>query len=50
MNEIIASKTSHRNVFNNNEGKSVAAERFIRAIKNKIYMYRSSISKECVYW
>ena len=29
----------------NNEGKSVVAERFIRTIKNKIYKYMTSISK-----
>ena len=29
----------------NNEGKSVIAERFIRALKNKIYKYMTSISK-----
>ena len=28
-----------------NEGKSVAAERFIRPLKNKIYKYMTSISK-----
>ena len=28
-----------------NEGKSVVAERFIRTIKNKIYKYITSISK-----
>ena len=28
-----------------NEGKSVVAERFIRTIKNKIYKYMASISK-----
>ena len=28
-----------------NDGKSVAAERFIRTIKNKIYKYMTSISK-----
>ena len=28
-----------------NEGKSVAAERFIRTIKNKIYKYMTPISK-----
>ena len=28
-----------------NEGKSVAAERFIRTIKNKFYKYMTSISK-----
>ena len=29
----------------NNEGNSVIAERFIRALKNKIYKYMTSISK-----
>ena len=29
----------------NNEGKSVIAERFIRPLKNKIYKYMNSISK-----
>ena len=29
----------------NNEGKVVIAERFIRALKNKIYKYMTSISK-----
>ena len=29
----------------NNEGKSVVAERFIRTLKNKIYKYMASISK-----
>ena len=28
-----------------NEGKSVIAERFIRTLKNKIYKYVTSISK-----
>ena len=28
-----------------NEGKSVAAERFMRTLKNKIYKYITSISK-----
>ena len=28
-----------------NEGKSVVAERFIRALKNKIHTYMTSISK-----
>ena len=28
-----------------NEGKSVIAERFIRTLKNKIYQYMTSISK-----
>ena len=29
-----------------NEGKSVAAERFIRTFKNKIYKYMTAISKK----
>ena len=29
----------------NNEGKSVTAERLIRTLKNKIYKYMTSISK-----
>ena len=28
-----------------NEGKSIAAERFIRALKNKIYKHMTAISK-----
>ena len=28
-----------------NEGKSIVAERFIRTLKNKIYEYKTSISK-----
>ena len=28
-----------------NEGKSVNAERFIRTLKNKIYKYMTSVSK-----
>ena len=31
-----------------NEGKSAAAERFMRALKNKIYKYVTSISKMCI--
>ena len=29
-----------------NEGKSIVAKRFIRTLKNKIYQYMSSISKD----
>ena len=32
----------------NNEGKSVIAERFIRTLKNKIYIHDFNI-KKCVY-
>ena len=28
-----------------NEGESVVAERFVRTLKNKIYIYMTSISK-----
>ena len=31
-----------------NEGKSVLTERFIRALKNKIDKYMTSISKRCL--
>ena len=32
-----------------NEGKSVAAERFIRTLKNKIYKHITVASKKCVF-
>ena len=31
------------------KGTSVAAERFIRILKNKIYKYSTLVSKTCVY-
>ena len=31
---------------NHNKGKSVVAERFIRTLRNKIYKYITSISKD----
>ena len=31
-----------------NEGKYAVAERFIRNLKNKIYKYKTSISKMCI--
>ena len=31
-----------------NKGKSVAAERFIRTLRNKIYKYMISIEKMCL--
>ena len=31
-----------------NEGKSVAAERFIRTLKNKIYEHMTANSKMCI--
>ena len=41
----MARKKCYRNVFNKNEGKSVVVERFIRTVKNKIFKYMTSISK-----
>ena len=38
-------KKRYRNVFNNTEGKSVVAERFIRTLKNTIYEDMTSVSK-----
>ena len=32
-----------------NERKSVALERFIRILNNKIYKYKTSVSAKCVY-
>ena len=32
------------------EGKYVVAERFIRTLKNKIYIYMTSVSKKYIYW
>ena len=31
------------------EGKSVAAERFIRTLKNKIHKHITVVSKKCVF-
>ena len=47
INEIMARKKYKRNVYTtiHNKGKSVFAERFIRALKNKICKYMTSISK-----
>ena len=38
-------KKIYRNVFNNTEGKSVIAERFVRTLKNKIHEDMTSVSK-----
>ena len=45
INEITARKKRHRNTLNAKLGKSVVAERFMRILKNKIYKYITSISK-----
>ena len=34
---------------NRNEGKSVAAERFIKTLKNKIYKHMTTIGKKCLF-
>ena len=33
----------------NNEGKPVVAERFIRALKNKIFKQMTAISNKCLF-
>ena len=43
-NKIWVDKGSEINSMNN-KGKYVVAERFIRILKNKIYMYMTSVSK-----
>ena len=32
-----------------NDGKSIAAEKFIRTLKKKIYKHMTSIAKKCLY-
>ena len=38
-------KNDIKTYLTHNEGKSVNAERFIRTLKNKIYKYMTSVSK-----
>ena len=45
VNEIIARKNAIKIHSTDNERKSIVAERFIRTVKNKIYEYVTSISK-----
>ena len=45
VNEIIARKNTVKMHSTDNERKSIVAERFVRTIKNKIYEYVTSISK-----
>ena len=45
VNEIIARKNAVKMHSTDNERKSIVAERFVRTIKNKIYEYVTSISK-----
>ena len=44
-NEIMATKNDIEQYSTRNEGKSVATERFIRNLKDKVYRYMTSISK-----
>ena len=41
----MVTRQRYKSVLTYKEGKSVAAERFIRSLKNKIYKYLTSISK-----
>ena len=45
INEIMARKNDINMHSTHNEGKPVVAKRFIRTLKNKIYKYMTSISK-----
>ena len=45
MNEIMFRKNAIEMYSTHNEGKSVVTERFIRTLKNKIYKYMTSMSK-----
>ena len=44
----MARKNDIKTYLTNNKGKSVAAERFIRILRNKIYKYMISIEKMCL--
>ena len=44
-NHCLYRKISIEMYSKHNEGKSVVAERFIRTLKNKIYKYMTSVSK-----
>ena len=45
MNEIISRKNDIEMCLRHNAGKSVVAEIFIRTLRNKIYKYMTSKSK-----
>ena len=45
INEVMATKNDIEQYSTRNEGKSVATERFIRNLKDKVYRYMTSISK-----
>ena len=44
--KLLLEKNDMERYSTHNEGKSVVAERFIRTVKNKIYKYMSSVSKD----
>ena len=44
----MARKNDIETYLTHNKGKSVAAERFIRTLRNKIYKYMISIEKMCL--
>ena len=44
----MARKNDIETYLTHNKGKSVAAERFIRTLMNKIYKYMISIEKMCL--
>ena len=43
INKIMVTKQWYKNVFSNNEGKSLGHEQFIRILRNKIYKYMTSL-------
>ena len=45
INETMARKNDIDMYSTHNEGKSIIAEKFIRTLKNKIYRYMTSVSK-----
>ena len=44
--KLLLEKNDMETYSTHNEGKSVIAERFIRTVKNKIYQYMTSVSKD----
>ena len=51
INEIMARKNDIEMYSTHNEGKSVVTERFIGALKNKIYKYITDFNiKKYAYW
>ena len=44
--KLLLEKNDMERYSTHNEGKSVVAERFIRTVKNKIYKYMTSVSKD----